>query len=114
VRDKAEILKHELDQLQKQIATLEATLEDKPEYGLGKGAPAVTRWELDRALLQQLKKRATKLERTLSQIDDDTYGICRRCGNPIHPDRLTVLPDARTCINCATEVEVSSQATETT
>jgi RNA polymerase-binding transcription factor DksA len=101
MQDKTQILQRELDELQAQIATLEAALEDKPEYGLGKGAPAVTRWELDRALLQRLKKRAASIERALSQINAATYGICTRCGRPIHADRLAVLPDTRICIRCA-------------
>jgi DnaK suppressor protein len=101
VQEKTEILKRELDQLQKQIAALEMGLEEKPDYGLGKGAPAVTRWELDRAMLQRLKKRAGSIERALSQIDGAAYGTCAQCGRPIHPDRLAVLPDTRVCIRCA-------------
>jgi RNA polymerase-binding transcription factor DksA len=101
MQDKTKVLQHELDELQAQIAARKVALEDKPDYGLGKGAPAVTRWELDRVLLQRLKKRAARLERALSQINEDTYGICAQCGSPIHPDRLAVLPATRMCIRCA-------------
>jgi len=98
---KTEVLKHELNELQAQIAALEAALEDKPEYGLGKGDPAITQWELDRELLQRFKKRVVRLKQALSQNDAGTYGICAQCGNPIHPDRLAVLPGAQVCIHCA-------------
>jgi DnaK suppressor protein len=119
MQDKTKVLQRELDELRAQIATLEVTLKEKPDYGLGRGAPAVTRWELDRAMLQRLKERATSLERVLSQIDEATYGICVQCGKPIHPDRLAVLPGTRVCIRCAqageradshTEVEMQSPA----
>jgi len=90
-----------LDQLKAQIGTLEKSLAEKPEYGLGTGAPAVTRWEMDHALLHQLKARKEKIEKRLSQEIDGGYGLCAQCGKPIHTDRLAVLPDARLCINCA-------------
>ena len=101
MQDRTEILQHELGELKAQIAALEGTLEEKPDYGLGKGAPAVTRWELDRAMLQQLRERAKSIERALSQMDETAYGICARCGRPIHPDRLAVLPDTNLCVHCA-------------
>ena len=101
MEDKAAILQRELDELRAQVTALDRTLDEKPDYGLGKGAPSVTRWELDRTLLQQLKQRAESIERTLSQVAQVAYGICKQCGNPIHPDRLAVLPDTRICIRCA-------------
>jgi DnaK suppressor protein len=99
--DKTAILRSELDELRTQIATLESTLEDTPEYGLGTGAPSVTRWEIDRALLRRLEEQAASIEHTLSTLAEDTYGICRQCGRSIHPDRLAVLPGTRICIRCA-------------
>ena len=101
MEDRNTILRRELDELQAQITALERALEEKPDYGLGQGDPAVTRWELDRALLQRLRGRAVGIELALSQIRQGTYGICVQCGIPIHPDRLAVLPDTRVCIRCA-------------
>ncbi len=101
MEDKAAILQRELDELRAQVAALERTLEEKPDYGLGKGAPAVTQWELNQTLLRQFKERAAGIERALSEVIEGTYGICEKCGRPIHPDRLAVLPDTRICIHCA-------------
>jgi RNA polymerase-binding transcription factor DksA len=95
------ILARELEQVERQIAALEKATEIKPDYGLGEGDPAITRWEMDRALLEQLRERAETLERAISGSSESAYGICELCGNPIHPDRLAVLPDTRICINCA-------------
>jgi len=95
------ILQRELEEVQRQIASLEKATESKPDYGLGEGDPAITRWEMDKALLERLRERRDDLTRILSGTSDDTYGICERCGNPIHPDRLAVLPDTKTCIECA-------------
>lgn len=101
MKDKMIVLRRELAEIQAQIAALEANVEDKPEYGLGSGASGVTRWELDRAMLQRLKTRVASLEEMLSQAGEDTYGTCNQCGGSIHPDRLAVLPDTRLCARCA-------------
>ena len=99
--DRTRELQRELDELQARIAALEAALEEKPDYGLGEGDPAVTRWELNRAVLERLRERAASLNRARSRMNHGTYGVCAQCGRPIHPDRLAVLPDTKLCIRCA-------------
>lgn len=101
MNDTAAILQRELEELKAQIVILEKTLEEKPDCGLGKGAPAVTQWELDQVMVGQLKERAASIERLLSRTDKDTSGICKQCGGTIHSDRLAVLPGTRICIHCA-------------
>jgi hypothetical protein len=66
--DREATLKTELEQAQAQIASLQSALDDKPDYGLGEGDPAITRRELDRALLEQLKERVVGIELALSAI----------------------------------------------
>ena len=105
--DRETTLKTELEQIQAQIASLQSALDDQPDYGLGEGDPAVTRRELDRALLEQLKERVVGIELALSAIAENEYGVCEECGWQIHPDRLAVLPDARTCIRCAKKREAN-------
>ena len=99
--DRTGILQRELNKLRAHINTLEKSLEEKPDYGLGQGDPAVTQRELDRTLLQQLEARFTDIEHTLSQATENMYGVCEQCGDQIHPDRLAVLPITKICIQCA-------------
>ena len=101
MKDREVTLKTELKQVQAQIFSLQSALGDKPDYGLGGGDPAITRQELDRVLLEQLKERAAGIEHALSAMAEDEYGGCEECGQPIHPDRLAIPPEARTCIRCA-------------
>jgi DnaK suppressor protein len=101
VKERTTALQCELEKVRVQITALEKVLEEKPDYGLGQGAPAVTRWELDHTLLQRLRERAASIEHAMSRTSEGTYGICERCGRPIHPDRLAVLPDTKLCIGCA-------------
>jgi DnaK suppressor protein len=94
------ILERELKEVQRQIAALEESTSSKPDYGLGQGDPAITRWEMDKALLENLREREATLMNAISG-NTDGYGICEKCGQPIHPDRLAILPDTRICIRCA-------------
>jgi DnaK suppressor protein len=56
-----------------------------------------------------LRERATQLlelvEAALARLDTGTYGTCLRCGRPIAPDRLAVLPWAAHCIECQAVVD---------
>jgi DnaK suppressor protein len=96
-------LKERLNTLSEQIQQLEGNLEEKPEYGLGKGDPLVTRWELNQALLKRLRRRVSSVRDALARIEQGTYGVCERCGGAIDPERMAVLPDTRLCIGCAQE-----------
>lgn len=101
MQDKRMVLQRELDKVRTQIAELEKTLEEMPDYGLGKGNPAAARREVDRALLRRLRQRVESLEQALARLGQGSYGICVRCQGPIHPERLVVLPDTKTCADCA-------------
>ena len=107
MESKVDRLRRERQELQEQMSALELALSEKPEYGLGKGDPAITRWELNQALLDQLKKRDAELAQAISRFEQGTYGLCSKCGRPIHPDRLKVLPDTQICIECARNDESS-------
>ena len=65
MQDRTTMLQEQLRKLRVQIDRLELALAEKPDYGLGKGDPAITRWEMDRALLEELKERASSLEQAL-------------------------------------------------
>jgi DnaK suppressor protein len=41
------------------------------------------------------------VDRALGKIDAGTYGTCDECGEPIGTDRLTALPAAWRCVDCA-------------
>jgi RNA polymerase-binding protein DksA len=101
MQDTTQVLQEELDKLRDQIANLELALEERPDNGPGQGDPAATRWEINLALLEQSRKRAKEIEQALSRAKRGEYGVCRECGDPIHPDRLAVLPSTKLCIRCA-------------
>jgi DnaK suppressor protein len=51
--------------------------------------------------LKEVQRQIAALEESTSSGNTDGYGICEKCGQPIHPDRLAILPDTRICIRCA-------------
>ena len=101
MNDKTSILQHELDEVKSQIMALEEATHAQPNYGLGQGDPAITRREVDRALLERLKEREKALQQAIAEINQGNYGLCQECGTPIHPERLAILPDTQVCIRCA-------------
>lgn len=57
--------------------------------------------EKDLSLSNNIKDLLLKIEHALERIDEGTYGICERCGNPIEKARLRALPYANLCIKDA-------------
>ena len=52
------------------------------------------------AVVRALRSNLSDVERALSKMEAGTYGICRRCGRPIAPERLEALPWAVLGIDC--------------
>jgi RNA polymerase-binding transcription factor DksA len=53
------------------------------------------------ALHSQAVSDVAALERTLADLDDEDFGSCDDCGDPIGFERLVALPAARRCVECA-------------
>jgi DnaK suppressor protein len=53
------------------------------------------------ALVEQLQRSRSDIERALALADTGGYGRCESCGSPIGTERLAARPTARTCISCA-------------
>ena len=66
-------------------------------------------WESDRNFLLRIRERErrliTKITEALERIDEGTFGICERCGEPISEKRLEARPVTTLCINCKQEQE---------
>jgi len=48
-----------------------------------------------------LRHEIMQIRAALTRIENDTYGVCSTCGEPIGADRLKVQPTALQCIKCA-------------
>ena len=55
--------------------------------------------ELDEGLEENADHLLAEIGGALARIDDGTYGLCTKCGNPIAPERLEAVPYATLCID---------------
>jgi DnaK suppressor protein len=97
-RDK---LQRELERTRAEIEQLRQKLEDKADYGIGKGGSTIYEWEFNLALKQSLEKKARSLEAALRKEEEGEYGLCKECGEPISEERLAILPHTTVCVKCA-------------
>ena len=49
----------------------------------------------------EAKIELSLVNQAIQRIEQNKYGSCSQCEEPINPERLTALPYTNTCINCA-------------
>lgn len=57
--------------------------------------------EVLEALLAEAQAGLRQVGLAKLRLADGSYGYCQRCGEPIEPARLAVLPAAEFCLGCA-------------
>ena len=58
-------------------------------------------WSVKMLSVEKLRR----IERALTSLHANSYGICSRCGQEIPPARLKVQPDSLYCVPCLTVIE---------
>jgi len=70
--------------------------------------------EEDRNFLLRIRDRENKLikkiKKALERIENDTFGICEKCGEDISAERLKARPVTTQCIDCKTKEEAIEKA----
>jgi len=54
---------------------------------------------------QRREQMLRRIDAALKRIDNDEYGYCKECDEPINPKRLEFDPTVVLCINCASKLE---------
>jgi DnaK suppressor protein len=54
---------------------------------------------------ERLRRRLVLIEEALEAIRDGDYGFCEECEEPISEKRLQLMPFARFCVRCQSELE---------
>ena len=67
----------------------------------GDTATAMHDREMDSTLEDNSEHVLAAIDAALRRIEDGTYGVCRKCGKQIAPERLEARPWADLCIDCA-------------
>jgi DnaK suppressor protein len=100
-----EKLKQERDQILLELGRLRDVLKSEVDPDADEGDPDLVEREKVMALVQTLERRMESVEYALRQAREGAYGICERCGQPIDPARLEVVPETTLCVKCKAIVE---------
>jgi DnaK suppressor protein len=57
--------------------------------------------ERDLSIENNVRDLLSKIDRAIAKMDEGTYGVCARCGNPIEKARMKALPYVDLCIKDA-------------
>ena len=92
----AETLREEAEQLAADMEPGDIQFDEES----GEGGTLNVERERDLALSAQARAAVEEIDRALAKIEQGTYGICEKCGEPIKKARLKALPYASLCISC--------------
>ena len=99
-------LENEQKRLSEQLNQLEASIrpaEEREGSPFGKreeGAAETLELEERLALEKRVRDQLAEVEHALHNFEEGTYGLCESCGQPIDPERLEALPQAKLCMSC--------------
>ena len=80
---------------------------DQSKVGRLSRMDAMQAQSMAKAASQRRETMLLRIAAALERIDDDEYGHCQQCDEPINPKRLEFDPTALLCIDCANEAESS-------
>ena len=74
-----------------------------PENAIGRVSrmDAINNQSVNQAALNTAEIKLNNLKIALSKIDDSDFGVCVKCNKPIPLGRILLIPQAITCVNCA-------------
>ena len=99
-----ELISNNIVELEKEIMELkELTRPIAPENAIGRVSrmDAINNKSINEAALRKSEERYKKLKYALSRIDEESFGLCDRCGTAIRPGRLLLMPESNYCVRCA-------------
>ena len=93
---------------QRQLRDELAELTKPPEAGsnlsfgkrIGEGTTEAVERISSSATARSIATALADVDRALAKLDEGSYGICDRCGQPITPERLEAMPSATLCVTC--------------
>ena len=83
-----------------EIRRLRSDRSDDDEHD-PEGAPLSGEWSRLDSRHRAAQQRVRDVDDAVVNLDAGRYGVCARCGEPIAPGRLEVLPTATRCVRCA-------------
>lgn len=93
-----------MEELEDQIFELEALTQPiSPDNALGRitRMDAINNKSVNEENLRRARMKMSKLQTSLSKIDDAEFGKCVKCGKTIQIARLMYMPESSNCVACA-------------
>jgi len=78
---------------------------DQSKVGRLSRMDAMQAQSMAKATGQRREATLRRITAALMRIDDDEFGFCLQCDEPINPKRLEFDPTATLCIACASQAE---------
>ena len=101
LKDKIE---KELIRLKDEISELKELVKPiAPENAIGRISrmDAINNKSVNEAALRKSEIRYEALKNALLTIDQESFGVCARCGDVIPMGRMLLRPQSRSCVKCA-------------
>ena len=102
--DAKQSIEESIQSTQKDIANLkELTRPIAPENAIGRVSrmDAINNKSINEAALRSAISKLALLTSALNRVDNDDFGLCIRCKNPIPVQRILILPESNRCVHCA-------------
>jgi len=94
-------LEERLEALQSRLANIKRDVTKAHSGDSAEQAQERENDEVVDAIGNETAQTIRDLQAALLRIDDDAYGVCENCGEDISDGRLTAIPEATRCVNCA-------------
>ncbi|NDV19683.1 TraR/DksA family transcriptional regulator [Pseudodesulfovibrio sp. JC047] len=94
----------EIDGLKTEIPRLETLVQPvAPDNAIGRISrmDTIVNQSVTKAQLSKCKIRLVRLKAALERVDDEDFGLCVECDEPIPMARLKAMPETQLCVECA-------------
>lgn len=103
-----ELVKKKIErEIEKTIELIEEYKElskpEAPDVAIGRVSrmDAINNRSITEAALRQADQKLKALKQVYAKIDDEDFGVCLKCNNPIPLGRILIRPESLYCVRCA-------------
>ncbi len=102
-KDLKQQIESQIIEAEHEIARLEEVVKPiSPENAIGRISrmEAINSKSINEAGLRKTRERVVDMKNALKRLNDENFGLCAKCGNPIPLKRIVLMPETRLCVNC--------------
>ncbi len=99
-----ELLEEEIQKTRRLIATYrDMNKPVAPDVAIGRISrmDAINNKSVTEAALRKAKDKLAKLKIAHSKVNEEDFGLCVKCKQPIPLGRILIMPQTRSCVKCS-------------